>query len=46
MTKTSQNKNNDLYLAMSDMDAKFVHFQQESDVKFTQFHQESDKIFD
>ena len=44
MTKNHKNKNNDLYLAMSDIEAKFIHFQQESDVKFTQFHQESEKI--
>ena len=44
MTKKHQNNNNDLYLAMSNMDAKFIHFQKESDVKFTQFHQESEKI--
>ena len=46
MTKNHKNKNNDLYLAMSDIEAKFIHFQQESDVKFNHFHQESDKIFD
>ena len=46
MTKKHQKKNNDVYLPMSDMEAKFIHFKQELDVKFNQLHQESDKIFD
>ena len=46
MTKKYQKKNNDVYLPMSNMEAKFIHFKQESDVKFNQFHKESEKIFD